>query len=112
MTGSCILSHLGRVAIVIHQECWFAGELAGTCDNTTTHTAANGDKLYGTWHSAVGENLSDGCNATFTGRGDYAGGTGRFAGATGGSAATGTASCDPATGAYTGEYTTAGTISY
>jgi hypothetical protein len=112
MTGSCNLSHLGRTALVIHQECWFAGPLAGTCDNTTILTAANGDKLNGTWHSAVGENQFDGCNATFEGSGVYSGGTGRFAGATGTSFAKGTAACDPATGALTGAYTTTGRISY
>jgi len=112
MTGSCNLSHLGRSSLVIHQECYYAGPLAGTCDNTSITTAANGDRLYATWHSAVGQNTFDGCNAVFAGVNTYTGGTGRFDGATGSSYIEGTAACNPATGAFTGQYTLSGTISY
>ena len=109
MTGVCHLSHLGRTTIVIHQRCSFVD---GSCENSTVHTAANGDLLYGTFYSAPGQNMFDNVHAVFAGTGTITGGTGRFSNATGTTFANGTAKADPVTGAFTGAYTFKGTISY
>ncbi len=108
MTGQCDFKAIGKMDIVIHQECLFAG----TCSNTTTHVASNGDQLKSTWFSAVGQNSFDGTNAVFEGVETYVGGTGRFANATGSSAVKGTAKVDAASGGFTGKYTALGTITF
>ena len=109
MTGQCNLKHLGRTTIVTHQVCSF---IDGSCANSTTSTAANGDILYSTWYSAPGQNTFDGLHAVFAGTETYAGGTGRFEGATGSSFASGTATLDPVTGGFTGQFKTKGTITF
>jgi hypothetical protein len=108
MTGLCQLAHLGRTTMVIEQD--FAAD--GSIVNSTTHTAANGDLLLSTWYSAPGESTTDGINAVFAGTETYVGGTGRFADVSGSSRVQGTAVLNLATGAFTGEYTTHGTIAY
>jgi len=108
ITGVCQLAHLGRTTLVIQQDFAFDGSIV----NSTTHTAANGDLLLSDWYSAPGENTFDGINAVFAGTESYVGGTGRFAHASGSSRVQGTAVVDVATGAFTGAYTTRGTIAY
>ena len=108
MTGVCQLAHLGRTTMVIEQD--FAAD--GSIVNSTTHTAANGDLLLSTLYSAPGESTSDGINAVFAGTETYVGGTGRFAHVSGSSRVQGTAVVNVATGAFTGAYTTHGTITY
>ena len=108
MTGVCQLAHLGRTTMVIEQD--FAAD--GSIVNSTTHTAANGDLLLSTWYSAPGESTTDGINAVFAGTETYVGGTGRFADVSGSSRVQGSAVLDLATGAFTGAYTTHGTITY
>jgi hypothetical protein len=108
MTGVCQLAHLGRTTMVIAQD--FAAD--GSIVNSTTHTAANGDLLLSAWYSAPGESTTDGINAVFAGTETYVGGTGRFADVSGSSRVQGTAVLSLATGAFTGEYTTHGTITY
>jgi hypothetical protein len=108
MTGVCRLAHLGRTTMVIQQD--FSAD--GSIVNSTTHTAANGDLLLSTWYSAPGESTSDGVNAVFAGTETYVGGTGRFANVSGSSRVQGTAGVNLSTGAFTGAYTTRGTITY
>ena len=108
MTGTCRLAHLGRTTMVIQQDFAFDGSIV----NSTTHAAANGDLLLSNWYSAPGESTSDGINSVFAGTETYVGGSGRFEYATGSSRVQGTAFLNFATGAFTGEYTTRGTIAY
>lgn len=85
-TGTCQLSHLGRVSLYGEQDINFA---AGTQSGVRTFTAANGDVLYavnaGT--SAPGGPGLVNFSTTLT----FTGGTGRFEHATGQAHATGTA---------------------
>ncbi len=108
ITGVCNLKHLGRTTIVIDQDFAYDGSIV----NSTTHTAANGDLLRSTWYSAPGETRFDGVDAVFAGIETYAGGTGRFANATGSSLVRGTAHFDASTHKNTGQFTTVGTITY
>ena len=108
ITGVCQLAHLGRTTMVIEQDFAFDGSIV----NATTHTAANGDLLLSTWYSAPGESTFDGIDAVFAGTETYVGGSGRFADASGSSRVQGTAFLNVATGAFTGAYTTRGTIAY
>ena len=108
ITGVCTLKHLGRTTIVINQDFAFDGSIV----NSATHTAANSDLLRSTWYSAPGQTQFDGVDAVFAGIETYAGGTGRFANATGSSLVRGTAHFDASTRRNTGLYTSVGTISY
>jgi hypothetical protein len=73
--------------------------------NTTVYTAANGDQLFVSW---TGTASSSGPDNTFSGPETITGGTGRFAGATGSTWVSGTASF----ATMTGQFTSVGTISY
>lgn len=106
-TGSCELKHLGRTAIVIDE--YFYGD--GSVTNATVHTAANGDRLLSTWYSPPGSTVTDGTNASFSGTETYNSGTGRFANVSGSSFVEGTATVGP-TGAFTGQYTSNGSITF
>lgn len=106
-TGSCNLKHLGRTAIVIDE--YFFED--GSITNSTDYTAANGDVLNSTWYSAPDENSFLDGNAVFAGDETYIGGTGRFDGATGSSFVQGTATVGR-TGAFTGQYTSNGSITF
>ena len=85
-TGTCWFTHLGLTDFYGEQDINFA---AGTQTGTRTFTAANGDKLFltNTGTSRPGAPGEINFRAQFT----IIGGTGRFAGATGGGIGTGTA---------------------
>jgi hypothetical protein len=95
---------LRRTAIA-EQIVTFTGPTTAIPSNTTTYTAANGDQLFASW---TGTSVSDGPLVTFSGTELYARGTGRFAGATGSSLISGSASFVT----NTGQFTSAGTLSY
>jgi hypothetical protein len=78
ITGSCELAHLGRATVVTQETMNWA---TGAFTNTSTYTAANGDRLY-TSGSGAATFGSDG-TGTATGSWTATGGTGRFAGASG-----------------------------
>lgn len=105
ISGTCNLEHLGRTTMVAVQT---VSLVDGAIVNSTTYTAANGDKLSS---SFVGQVVSPpGPDVTFTGTETYNGGTGRFEGASGSSTLDGTATLGGPVG--TGEYTTKGAIKY
>jgi len=107
--GTCQLTHLGTAEY--HATQTVTPNPDGTVHITVTgfYTAANGDTLRST---LVGTGRFTGpSTVTFTTTETYAGGTGRFASATGVANDVGVASfTGPTTGAST--YTTAGSISY
>lgn len=78
ITGTCQLAHLGRTTVVTQETMDWA---LGTFTNTSTYTAANGDRLY-TTGSGVAAFGQDGAGA-LTGTWTVVGGTGRLAGASG-----------------------------
>jgi len=98
----CQLAHLGRTTAVAEQIVSLTGPNAS---NTTIYTAANGDQLFVTW---TGTGTANGPNNTFSGPETITGGTGRFAGASGSTWVSGTASF----ATMTGQFTSVGTISY
>lgn len=98
----CQLAHLGRTTAVAEQIVSLTGPLAS---NTTIYTAANGDQLFVTW---TGTGIANGPDNTFSGPETITGGTGRFAGASGSTWVSGTASF----ATMTGQFTSVGTISY
>jgi len=105
ISGTCNLGHLGRTTMVAAQT---VSLVDGGIVNSTTYTAASGDKLLS---SFAGQVVSPpGPDVTFTGTETYHGGTGRFEGASGSSALEGTATLGGPAG--TGEYTTKGAIKY
>ncbi|MEO5826864.1 MAG: hypothetical protein ABIR59_13320 [Gemmatimonadales bacterium] len=105
ISGVCNLKHLGRTTMTARQTVDITN---GQFTNTTTYRAANGDLLLTTFS---GQTTSPpGADVTFVGVETYVGGTGRFAGATGSSEASGSATLAGLTG--TGEYTTHGSISF
>jgi hypothetical protein len=84
------LSHLGKSTVSSSQTVDFTKtppELTGTDE----FTAANGDKLYAT-HSGISGAPDAQGNVTFSGEYIFTGGTGKFQGASGSAAFTGTAS--------------------
>jgi hypothetical protein len=99
----CQLQHLGRTTAVAEQIVVLGAPLS-TASNTTVYTAANGDQLFVSWTGTA----SGSPNATFSGPETITGGTGRFAGATGSTWLSGTASF----ATMTGQFTSVGTISY
>jgi hypothetical protein len=101
----CQLAHLGRTTAIAEQIVTFTGANTAISSNTTTYTAANGDQLFVSW---AGTATSSGPDNTFSGPETITGGTGRFAGATGSTWVSGTASF----ATMTGQFTSVGTISY
>jgi hypothetical protein len=98
----CQLKHLGRTTAVAEQIVSLTSPVAF---NTTIYTAANGDQLFVTW---TGTSQANGPAVTFSGPETITGGTGRFAGATGSTWISGTASF----ATMSGQFTSVGTISY
>ena len=85
-TGTCQLAHLGRAALHLVQDIYFA---TGTQVSIEfTFTAANGDVLRAT---NVGTSAPSGTGVRFQGTTTFVGGTGRFADATGEARLEGTA---------------------
>jgi hypothetical protein len=81
INGTCELAHLGRATVVTEETMDWA---LGTFTNTSTYTAANGDRLYtsGSGAATFGSNGT----GTLVGTWTAVGGTGRFAGASGSAA--------------------------
>ena len=105
ISGVCDLEQLGHTTMVATQT---VSTLNGAIINSTTYTAANGDKLTSAF---AGQATSPpGPDVVFTGTETYKSGTGRFQVVSGSSALDGTATLSGATG--TGQYTTKGTIKY
>ena len=101
----CQLRHLGRTTAINEQTVTFTGPTTGISSNTTTYTAANGDQLFSSWTGTV---VVDGPLVTFRGPEVYAGGTGRFVGASGSSFISGTGSFVT----NTAQFTLAGTLTF
>lgn len=101
----CQLKHLGRATAIVEQIVIFTSATTAIAFNTGTYTAANGDKLFASW---TGTSTSIGPDVTFSGPETYAGGTGRFVGASGSAWVAGTASFVTNTGQFKSE----GTLSY
>ena len=101
----CQLQHLGRTTAIAEQIVTFTGPTTAIASNTTTYTAANGDQLFASW---TGTSVNDGPLVTFSGPELYTGGTGRFAGVSGSSSISGSASFVT----NIGQFTSAGTVSY
>lgn len=95
-TAVCRLSHLGLVAITNNQQINVA---TGAQIGAATYTTANGDLLYAT--SAGTATPSSPGNLDFTGITTIAGGTGRFASATGQANVSGRVSTDGGSGSFT-----------
>lgn len=105
ITAVCNLKHLGHTTLVATET---VGLVDGALVNSSTYTAANGDKLTSTF---AGQVISPpGPDVVFIGTETYTGGTGRFHGASGSSAIEGTATLHGTSG--TGQYTITGTITY
>ena len=103
----CQLKHLGRTTGSAEQVVIFTGPTTLIALNTTTYTAANGDQLFASW-TGTGTFDPATLTVTFSGPETYAGGTGRFADASGSTQLDGSASLATATGAFT----ITGTLSY
>lgn len=103
--ADCNLRHLGRTAGVAIQTITFTGATTMVISSTTVYTAANGDELHA---ELSGTGTMGQGSVTFEGTETYVGGTGRFEGATGSSALSGSASLILSTGFYQ----TAGSITY
>ena len=105
ITAVCNLKHLGRTTLVASET---VSLIDGALVNSSTYTAANGDKLTSTFAGQV--TSPPGPDVVFIGTETYTGGTGRFHGASGSSAIDGTATLSGTSG--TGQYTTNGVIKY
>jgi hypothetical protein len=106
IAGTCEVAHLGRTSVVTQETIDWA---TGAFTNTSTYTAANGDRLY-TTGSGVALFGADGTGAA-TGTWTAVGGTGRFADASGSAAyAESLRITGPASAA--GSYTLDGLLSY
>lgn len=103
----CHLTHLGRTTGTADQVVIFTGPTTFNASNTATYIAANGDQLVASW-TGTGTFDAATLTVTFAGPETYAGGTGRFANASGSSMVAGSASLTTATGAFT----VTGTLSY
>ncbi|HEU4996852.1 MAG TPA: hypothetical protein VFT29_18675 [Gemmatimonadaceae bacterium] len=95
-TGTCQLTHLGRTEFYGEQDINF---MAGTQSGWRTLTAANGDELYIT-HTGRSMLAGPGL-VSFVAQMTIVGGTGRFAGATGGGQGTGLATVSTRTASLT-----------
>lgn len=109
VTGGCRYGHLGRTTCVAQQTVF--PNLDGTLaiDNEGVCTAANGDELY-TSFSGTGVPTEEG-EIVFSGIETYAGGTGRFAEATGAASLSGSARFTSPSGGV-GSFTLRGRIDY
>ncbi len=105
--GTCQMAHLGRTTVLMYQTVSEApGGFAYT--NTTTYTAANGDELRTT---GVGMATFTPTGLSLAGTETAAGGSGRFANASGSATQTGAVQfVDPST--TTGNYSAAGRLTY
>lgn len=101
----CQLEHLGRTTASAEQIVIFTSATTAIAYNTTTYTAANGDQLFATW---TGTATINGPAIAFSGCETFVGGTRRFVNASGSACGSGTASFVT----NTGQFTSAGTISY
>ncbi|MFN2317049.1 MAG: hypothetical protein ABR551_04295 [Gemmatimonadales bacterium] len=113
LTGVCQLVHLGRVEMTATQYVYSDGHFT----NQTIYAAANGDLLATDFAGqVVGQDASafPMITLSFIGTETYDGqrSTGRFAGASGSSAATGSSTFNALTGLGVGQYTTKGSIRY
>ena len=101
----CQLQHLGRTTAINEQTLTFTGPTTAISANTTTYTAANGDQLFASW---TGTGVIEGPLFIFSGPEVYAGGTGRFVGASGSSFISGAGSFVT----NTAQFTMSGTLTY
>jgi hypothetical protein len=97
--GTCLFSHLGRTTVSAVQTITF-GPNGTSLTNTGTYTSASGDMLRSISATTGNAPGADGI-ACFSGTETYAGGSGRFADASGSSVLDGCASVVFLTGAYT-----------
>ena len=109
MTYACRMQHLGRTTAVVDQLVVYTGPGTLTASNSTVYTAANGDRLYSTFTGAG--TIDANGEIVFSGSETYAGGTGRFAGATGSSVLHGSASV-AGPPPFAGQFTFDGTLRY
>ena len=108
LEAECILKHLGRATATFSETVRFTGPNTGTFVSTDmVYVAANGDELHARMDDGAVVLDAQG-GVTLTATETYAGGTGRFAEATGFGAITGQASVVSQTGAYE----IAGTIAF
>ena len=108
-TGTCQLAHLGRTTVVT-DETVVPGMIPRTLAVTSTFTAANGDQLYTTGVVRGSAVAPDG-SLTIAGTCTAAGGTGRFAGASGTAVFAETARINPPAPSV-GTYTLDGRLAY
>lgn len=106
ITGTCNLKVLGQVTMFATQ----AVDDAGGMTNATKYTTANGDYVNSTFKGQVVSQTS--AEVGFTGVETYVSGSGQFAGVTGSSTLTGSATVNSPTNHNTGQYTTTGSITY
>lgn len=102
-TGTCELAHVGHATVSFVQVVNFATQTQHSLE--LTYTAPNGDVLRA---ASDGTNVPSASGVSFSATIDFAGGTGRFSGATGQARANGTA--DIAAG--TSEYTLEGWVAF
>jgi len=109
LEGTCHYTHLGLTTVVAEQIAIPQPDGTLYLVNTAVYTAANGDELFGTFvGTAV---FTPTVAVSFSGTEAYAGGTGRFADATGTAAPVGGAEFTSAI-AGVGHFSGGGTISY
>lgn len=106
---TCQLTHLGRTTGAVLQTVTFGQDGVGQITNTTTYTAANGDQLHATF-AGTGTPTSTG-GFVLAGTETYAGGTGRFAAATGSARLDGAAHFTSAAGGV-GGFDVRGSLAY
>jgi hypothetical protein len=109
--SECLFTHLGHTTGVSMQRVTPTGQagvvVTAQLDATTVYTAANGDQLSQSFIGAGTINVQSG-DVAFVGTETFAGGTGRFADATGSSDLHGTASIFT----NTGFFSTKGRLAY
>jgi len=110
VAGSGIATHLGRFTTVQHH-CTTAGDPLAFTDGEYRFTAANGDQIYGTYAGRFVPIDAAG-NVAVDGRFTIGGGTGRFAGATGGGSAAGTGTAAGGTVILEGTITSVGSLQH
>jgi len=106
--GTCQFRHLGATTVVAEQIIIPTSPTTVRITNTIVYTAANGDELHS---SFVGTGTFTAEGVTFSGAETFSGGTGRFAGASGGMFDIGTATFTSPTTAV-GHFTGDGSIVY
>jgi hypothetical protein len=113
---TCHLSHLGLTHNTVIQSVVPSGPpvnglLPGIINNTGAYVAANGDRVNSSFTGTSSLDLSD-FSARFKGTEHFAGGTGRFADASGTAHIEGAATINPVTSTGTAHFTIGGTITY